>query len=295
MLFAEVSVRAFEIRGEKEGLLCRDGIPMFEVEDRFGGTRKTTRYLFWFPGKRTGEYVFPCIPAGKGQTNYELMWNAWLDIVRSGLTSIDFGNADLSFWGREDDYGVSTRLERINCSTSIDGILFSKSGETLEYCPSGRRGHYSVPARTTRIATDAFRFCRQLTSVEIPEGVETISTHAFEGCWNLVSVKFPGTLRRIEDEVFKNCFRLQAVAIPAKCHVGSRCFENCIRLGNVSLGPECFVDSFAFEGCKTLQSISAGTNCEGMFPESFLPETIRVKLRNSSGVKDRFGVKYVFV
>ncbi|MBR7022763.1 MAG: leucine-rich repeat domain-containing protein [Bacteroidales bacterium] len=67
----------------------------------------------------------------------------------------------------------------------------------------------------TAIANVAFRFCTQLTEVEIEEGVTTIGNYAFIGCSNLEAISLPSTLTNIGGGAFCGLSKLTAIKVCA--------------------------------------------------------------------------------
>ena len=67
----------------------------------------------------------------------------------------------------------------------------------------------------TRIGDEAFRFCRNLTSITIPDSVTVIGRIAFYFCTNLRSVTIPDNVTEIYEGAFFNCTSLKSVTIPA--------------------------------------------------------------------------------
>ena len=61
---------------------------------------------------------------------------------------------------------------------------------------------YSV----TSIGEDAFKNCKSLTSVTIPNSVTSIGSEAFYGCSSLTSVTIPNSVTSIGKDAFKNCY-----------------------------------------------------------------------------------------
>ena len=67
----------------------------------------------------------------------------------------------------------------------------------------------------TEIAEDAFQFCENLTSVEIPDTVQTIGKNAFWNCHKLQHVTLPKNLTAVGDNCFRSCGLLAELEIPA--------------------------------------------------------------------------------
>ena len=66
----------------------------------------------------------------------------------------------------------------------------------------------------TEIAEDAFQFCENLTSVEIPDTVQTIGKNAFWSCHKLQHVTLPKNLVAVGDNCFRSCGLLAELEIP---------------------------------------------------------------------------------
>jgi hypothetical protein len=73
--------------------------------------------------------------------------------------------------------------------SSIDGILFNKSQNTLLQYPANKTGDdYTIPNTVTIIGDFAFNNCSKLTSVTIPNSVTTIGNWVFSICLNLTEI-----------------------------------------------------------------------------------------------------------
>ena len=158
-------------------------------------------------------------------------------------------------------------------------------------------GHvYSV----TSVGEGTFRYCCELTSIEIPSSVTSIKAYAFSGCSGLTSIEIPSSVTSIEDHAFSYCKVLINVApdnpiyssvegilydknktelisasgwkenveIPSSVtSIGDHAFEDCRGLTNIKIPS--IVTSIgygAFWGCDGLTSIkipSSVTNIGG--------------------------------
>ena len=81
----------------------------------------------------------------------------------------------------------------------------------------------------------AFRGCKQLAHIDIPESVDSVGDCAFYGCAKLCEVGLPG-IERVGDHMFCGCSSLGRVTVPASVRE---------------------VDPGAFDGCTSLESIDA--------------------------------------
>ena len=106
------------------------------------------------------------------------------------------------------------------------------------------RGDFAIPSeidgcKVTRIGDRAFRVCRSLTSVTIPEGVTKIGVGAFAGCSSLTSVTMPEGVTSIGDWAFSGCSSLASMAIPASVtSIGDSAFFGCDSLRGLSVSNE---------------------------------------------------------
>ena len=64
------------------------------------------------------------------------------------------------------------------------------------------------------IAAYAFRDCKSLTHISIPNGVTHIPSHAFFGCTSLHSIAIPDTVTSFDINAFSNCVNLGSITIP---------------------------------------------------------------------------------
>eukprot|EP00985_Skeletonema_marinoi_P000791 scaffold297_cov104-Skeletonema_marinoi.AAC.1 len=64
----------------------------------------------------------------------------------------------------------------------------------------------------------AFSNCRQLTDLDLPEGLETIEASAFDGCHRLRRIAMPLKSDMIEDDAFYGCPKLATVDLVGGIH-----------------------------------------------------------------------------
>lgn len=116
----------------------------------------------------------------------------------------------------------------------------------------------SIPDNVTKIGTSAFYLCSVLASVEIPNSVSSIGSNAFCGCNALVSINIPTNLTTIEDSAFESCFSLTSLTIPSNIiSIGQRSFMRCTGLTSVSISENVTsIGKDAFHNCSALPSIT---------------------------------------
>lgn len=137
-----------------------------------------------------------------------------------------------------------------------------------------------IQADVVTIGNDAFRGCKRLSKVQLPETLETIGTYsfgasgldsiaipekvkeipmmAFKGCTNMTKVKLPESLLRINNYSFYDCKRLKTVNFPDSLKViGKSAFFNCYMLGpKIELKKSLnSVGTYSFGNCYSLKEV----------------------------------------
>ena len=111
--------------------------------------------------------------------------------------------------------------------------------------------------KVTRIGTEAFRNCKELTSVTIPEGVTHIDTHALAYCAGLKSVTLPSSLRGIGYAAFGKDAELKSVKIPNGVKsIAADAFNGCGLRSVVIPESVTHIGDRAFCGCLELESVA---------------------------------------
>lgn len=107
------------------------------------------------------------------------------------------------------DFMYCSKLQEFNVSeqnevfSSLDGVLYDKSGETLVYYPPARdAASFTVPEGVQTIGECAFYECDNLTEVILPESLEVIDTGAFCEMSNLTELTIPSQVHRVETQYF---------------------------------------------------------------------------------------------
>lgn len=86
------------------------------------------------------------------------------------------------------------------------------------------------------ISASAFRFCRRIKKVSIPDSVTLIEYGAFEDCSNLREINIPDGVTSISDKAFCGCSRLRSITIPAGVtEIGYEAFYGCSGLSSITI------------------------------------------------------------
>ncbi len=112
-------------------------------------------------------------------------------------------------------------------------IIETESGRLIAGCSASL-----IPndGSVTSIGDYAFKDCRSLTSVTIPNSVTSIGDYAFDDCRSLTSVTIPNSVTSIGDYAFSDCGGLTSVTIPnSVTSIGVGTFSNCANLMEISV------------------------------------------------------------
>ena len=172
--------------------------------------------------------------------------------------------------------GTHKRLEIAEGQKTYGGYTWSyrvKNGEaTLVAEKDGKyscavsptpTGVVSIPptlngVKVTSIGWDAFRNCKQLTSVTIPEGMTHIDGRAFDLCDGLTAVTLPSSLKVVGFAAFGKCAGLKSVVIPdGVTSIKMDAFNGCRGLKSVVIpNSVTSIGDRAFFGCRELTSVT---------------------------------------
>ena len=214
----------------------------------------------------------------------EKMWG----IEELGITDIYIDSQaklDALFCDQFQNHGWG-KLERVHIDEnnpwckSVDGIVYSKNGDTLFFCPEGRTGDLKIPEGTKFIYSFAFQLSN-LSSVTLPDSMQAIGSNAFYWCQELKSIDFGNGIERIGTNdglsVITMCINLKQIEIPRQVKYICRSAFAKGKLEKVIFneGIE-YIDEYAFHNNK-IESIT-------------LPSTLK-----SVGKQSLVGIKEIIV
>ena len=169
--------------------------------------------------------------------------------AKAGVTSSDTYQYPLGYIFGESEYsgGIATEQVYYGSSTSSNTVSTYYIPVSLKY----------VTVTGGNILYSAFRDCKTLTSVTIPDSVTSIGDCAFDGCSGLTSIIIPDSVTSIGKWAFDGCSGLTSVTIPdSVTSIGTGAFERCRGITSVTIPDSVTsIGQNAFLGCDKLQNI----------------------------------------
>ena len=116
--------------------------------------------------------------------------------------------------------------------------------------------------KVVQIGTEAFYKCSNMTSIEIPEGIQTIKGGAFSECISLTSLVIPNSVIALcgenQQNTFYGCTSLETVTLGENVKfIGQSAFNYCTSLKSINIPNSVdSIGSYAFAGCTKLKSIT---------------------------------------
>ena len=108
-------------------------------------------------------------------------------------------------------YTATEKLPGDNGTLDVGATTFGPAITSHDF--SNGIGTITCAGEITRIERFAFRNCRNLTSIEVPNPVKWIDLAAFQNCTSLTSIEFPSSITSIGPNAFYNCTSLISVKV----------------------------------------------------------------------------------
>ena len=128
-----------------------------------------------------------------------------------------------------------------------------------------------IPDGITSIGDYTLYGCSELTSIVLPDSVTEIGWGAFAGCSGLASITIPDSVTSIGIGAFSGCSGLTSINIPdGVTSIGGSAFSGCRGLTSISIPDSvASIGSYAFNGCSGLESVSIPDSVEWIATRAF--------------------------
>lgn len=173
----------------------------------------------------------------------------------------DYGNL---YYVYNDEGGVtivsgSIATER-EIPDKIDGKPVTELGDALfAYGGAGLVTSVVIPDTVTKIGSNTFANCSNITSITLPARLKEIGEAAFDGC-SFTSVTLPEGVKSIGRAAFRNCKSLESINIPESVEsIGESAFYECEKLQSIAIpGSVETIRQWTFSNCRSLTSVTLG-------------------------------------
>lgn len=114
-----------------------------------------------------------------------------------------------------------------------------------------------VKITATSIPDNAFMYCKQLKTIEIPNA-EIIGSNAFYDCSSLENLVLSENLTTIQAYAFKDCYALSSIDLPSSVtSLGDYAFSGCQQLKKIELPSSVeTVGQSVFDGCSNIEEMT---------------------------------------
>ncbi len=144
--------------------------------------------------------------------------------------------------------------------SSVDGVLYNKTGDKIIAFPAGRTGTFTVPKTVENIGFGAFENSA-LSEIKFENDINllTFGYRAFYNADNLVSITVPKSLVSIDYFAFAQCDNLSTINFEDGNKlkgIYEGAFYGCQNLKNITLPDSVIeVSDYAFYGCLSLRTL----------------------------------------
>ena len=180
----------------------------------------------------------------------------------SSLTTVYYNGTVTGNTVANYNFGTSIKISGFTFEANTDNTAYTVTGYTVNGEKDPTSVSLTIPATykdipVTAIGAQAFQYCTELTSIEIPDSVTSIGASAFEYCTSLTSVTIHEGVESIGASAFIGC-GLTSVTIPKSVtSIGEGAFAECTALTSVTIHEGVTsIGNYAFFYCSNLTSVT---------------------------------------
>lgn len=146
-------------------------------------------------------------------------------------------NIDISYLNLENIYSNAfhgSGLTGFVIPSSVENWTVANMSAHIEvFCDS--KIQYAEFQNHPKVLPDGFfKYCKELTSVILPDSIETLSKNAFDTCNRLCSITLPQNLTTLDTGVFRGCTSLSSIEFPSSVTTfGEGIFNGCKNLQSI--------------------------------------------------------------
>ena len=213
------SVDEIPPRGRDSVLYCRSGLELYRVPPKMkgifavpSGVEALRRHAF-FRSALT-QVILPDTLCTIDELAFEDCTNLESLYLPASVTSVT-SIGDQPDW--DSPAANCPKLQAITVDPanpkyfSIDGVLYCKDNGCLLTYPSGKSGSFDTPDFVLEYASDAFRGCRNLTSIRLGANVTRIGNGVFVGCTSLTELHLHAQIEQLDLFALSGCTNLKDI------------------------------------------------------------------------------------
>ena len=141
-----------------------------------------------------------------GDMAFESCWGLKKITIPAGVTSI--GAGILSYCAWLDSVIVVPGNSVYDSREKCNAIIETATNKLVAGC-----NNTFIPLSVTVIGEEAFSYCNQMDSLNIPAGVKSIEYGAFRGCSKIKTFVIPESVESIDAYAFNGCSKLDSVVV----------------------------------------------------------------------------------